>query len=104
MSTIPCGCEDVCRGHGQPTYPRADKCGACGAHLGWVMSEAAEDFALGWCEACEEGVLMVIALQKFAGIEEPREKAESGWRRMSASEREVTRRAHAMVCAQGGTT
>jgi hypothetical protein len=32
-------------------YPREDKCKVCGAHIGWIMNEAGEPFAL---ETCDE--------------------------------------------------
>lgn len=35
-----------------PKYPREDTCAKCGAHVGWIISEAGEMFALGLCDDC----------------------------------------------------
>ena len=50
----------------------------------------------------KKGVAAIIALQALAGIVESEAKAKKGWASMSASERETTMAAHAVLC--GGKT
>lgn len=39
----------------------------------------------------QQGVKMIIALQKMAGIDEPEERALKNWRAFSESEKQATR-------------
>ena len=38
-------------------YPREDVCRKCGAHVGWIVSELGEMFALGLCDDCTLAVV-----------------------------------------------
>lgn len=42
----------------------------------------------------EQGVQAIIDLQKLAGIDEPRERAERNWDRFAPWERQATERVH----------
>lgn len=48
----------------------------------------------------EKGIQAIIELQKFAGIEEPREKAEKSWDKFTETEKEKTMFAHSIFISK----
>ena len=49
----------------------------------------------------EKGIQAIIDLQKFVGIDEPRERAEISWdKHFSESEKKSTMRAHSLFCSK----
>lgn len=46
----------------------------------------------------EEGIQMIIALQKVVGVKETKKQTRAGWRAMSKLERQQTAMAHKTVC------
>lgn len=44
----------------------------------------------------EQGVKMIVDLQKFAGIKEPKSVARKGWAAMDAADRNMTKVSHAL--------
>ncbi len=48
----------------------------------------------------EKGIQAIIELQKFVGIDEPRERAEKNWDKFSKFDKQNTMNAHKIFCSK----
>lgn len=48
----------------------------------------------------EKGIQAIIDLQKFAGIDEPRERAEKNWDKLNTLDKKKTMIAHKIFCSK----
>ena len=48
----------------------------------------------------EKGIQAIVDLQKFAGIDEPRERAEKNWDKLNTLDKKKTMIAHKIFCSK----